>query len=135
MYFVKEFQYFYKMKIGLLFIFISIAFASCYYDKEEDLYSATPVDCDTLNVSYNTDIKPVITSHCLNCHSNINASGLGQGIKLETYEDIKKYALDGSLYGSVSADPEYFVMPRDYRIPPCSVLKIKAWINNGAPNN
>lgn len=116
-------------------LFLSFLMVSCYYDKEDELYPVDGGTCDVTDVKYSSDIKPVITTHCLNCHSNTSASGLGQGIKLENYADIQKYANDGSLYGSVAADPEYYVMPRDSRISPCSVQKIKAWIDNGAPNN
>ena len=99
------------------------------------MYPEYTSDCDTNNVSYNTHLKPVITAHCISCHSNTSAANLGAGIRLETYDDVRVTALNGSLYGTVSADPDYYVMPRDYRVPLCSVLKIKAWIANGASDN
>ena len=117
-------------------VIIALAFlSSCYYDKENDLYPDEVSDCDTLSVTYVKDVKPVITAHCIKCHSNSSASTLGGGIKLESYSDVKEHTLNGSLYGSVSADPEFYVMPRDYRIPSCTVLKIKVWASNGTPEN
>jgi hypothetical protein len=122
------------MKKAVLFILI-VTLYSCYYDKENDLYPVSASDCDTTDMSFVSDIKPVLTSHCIVCHSSSSSSTLGGGVKLENYSDVKAHALNGSLYGSVSADPEHFVMPRDYRIPQCSVQKIKAWINDGAQDN
>lgn len=122
------------MKI-LLFIFLTLIVTSCYYDREEDLYPVSVSGCDTVGVSYSKDIKPVLKAHCLNCHSNASAGTLGGGIRLEEYNDVKVSALNGSLYGSVSADPDFFVMPRDYRIPLCSALKINAWSHEGAQDN
>ena len=122
------------MKKVALFI-LMVALYGCYYDRENDLYPVSASDCDTTDVSFVSDIKPVLTSHCIVCHSNSSAPTLGGGIKLENYSDVKVQALNGRLYGSVSADPEYFVMPRDYRIPQCIVLKIKAWKNEGAQDN
>jgi len=130
----KKHVYFYNVK-NKVYLFVLLLLNACYYDRENDLYPASSSLCDTSYVSYEKDIKPIMTAHCNSCHSGSSYLTLGAGIRLDRYSDIRVYALNGSLYGSVSASSEYFVMPRDYRIPLCSVLKIKAWAEHGAQDN
>lgn len=131
-----NFDYFYVVNKLLLILVLAFLCCSCYYDSKEELYPSLNTGlCDTADVSFSSDIKPVITGHCYGCHSNGNAPFYGAGIALEDYPETYSAAMDGSLYGSVEYDPEYEAMPPDYRLDSCSVLMIRAWINQNAKNN
>ena len=104
---------------------------SCYYDSEEDLYPQ--VQCDTSNVSFANDIQPILTNSCLSCHNAFSSQG---DIDLEGHAAVVKYALDGSLVGSVQHDRGYSAMPQGTsKLEICKIEKMKAWVNAGAPNN
>ncbi|MCK4663622.1 MAG: hypothetical protein KAT68_12200 [Bacteroidales bacterium] len=123
-----------KFIIGLI-IFLLIFSTACYYDNEEDLYPVSLNTCDTINVTYNGTIVPLLNNHCLSCHSNILAPSLGGNIPLENYNDVKETAIEGSLYGSISYNPDYSSMPIDYKLDECTIKKVKIWIENGAKND
>jgi hypothetical protein len=118
---------------SLLFIFI---LTTCYYDNEENLYPVSGQDCDLTNVTYTLTVKPVLQAYCLSCHSTAASSGSGAGIRLENYTDLKTYATNGRLYGSVSHVAGYSFMPKGGSIlDNCTVQKLKKWIDDGALNN
>ena len=58
----------------LTFAAFLLLLQSCYYDSVEELYP-NPVECDTTNVSYATDVWPIIESNCVVCHSGAAPSG------------------------------------------------------------
>jgi len=104
---------------------------SCYYDSEEDLYPQ--VQCDTANVSFANDIQPILTNSCLSCHNAFSSQG---DVDLEGHAAVLKYALDGSLVGSVQHDKGFSAMPQGTsKLEVCKIQKIKAWVIAGAPNN
>ena len=90
--------------------------------------------CNTDNVSYSADIRPIIENNCLGCHRGANPVG---GFVLETYSDVAAKANSGRLYGAVSWQTGYVPMPfgASSPLPGCDLDKIKAWIDAGAPNN
>lgn len=107
--------------------------SSCYYDNEDDLYPYDPnTSCDTLNIVYNTDIKPILENNgCVSCHSTAGPSG---GVILDTYEQTKIVADNGRLFGSVNHDDGYSPMPQGgNKLSDCDLSKIQAWINDGSP--
>ena len=119
------------MKIIYPFLFIlTIASLStgCYYDNEEYLYGT----CDTTNVTFTKDIKPIMDANCINCHS----SG---AINLTTYEGVKAKVSDSTLYKSISYSysgaSSSKNMPSAGKLDDCSINKVKAWIDEGAINN
>jgi len=104
----------------------------CYYDIEEDLYP--PVgNCDTAGVTYSGTVVPLLQAQCVTCHGVDLASG---NIKLDTYSSVKTVVDNGKLYGSISFSSGYSAMPKGgNKLNNCSIIKIKAWIDAGAPNN
>ncbi len=90
--------------------------------------------CNTDNVSYAQDIRPVIQNNCQGCHSGANPSG---GISLDTHAGLAASANSGRLYGAISWQVGYVAMPlgASNPLPQCTVDKIKAWIDAGAPDN
>jgi hypothetical protein len=121
---------FFGKKETLLIMSMSIMIAGCAYIKK-DLVQA-PCVIGT-SVSFNTDIVPIIRQNCNTCHSTgSNVSG----ILLETYDEVKPWALNGFLYGTISQASGYPAMPQgSVKLDDCTIATIKNWIDNGAPNN
>ena len=119
------------MKIIYPFLFIlTIASLStgCYYDNEEYLYGT----CDTTNVTFTKDIKPIMDANCINCHS-------GGAIDLTNYNGVKTKVTDSTLYKAMSYSYSGVNssknMPSSGKLDDCSINKVKAWIDQGALNN
>src|SRR5882757_427618 len=74
---------------GMAFFFET----SCYYDNAESLYGKG-ADCDTTDVKYSTKISTLISQNCVSCHS---LSGVQSTQPLETYDEVKVYALSGRI--------------------------------------
>jgi len=118
----------------MILIFLSAAVFSCRYDNEEELFG--DAICDTSNVTYTNNVKPVLTANCLSCHSTSNAATFGSGIKLEDYSDLMVQVNNGNLVGVITHSPGYPAMPQGgAKLDDCTIEKIVTWINNGAPNN
>jgi uncharacterized membrane protein len=89
--------------------------------------------CNTANMSFNNDIKPIINDKCAGCHSGNNPSG---GIDLSTHAGVSAVALSGQLYGSINWQTGFSSMPQGgSKLPQCEIDKIKSWVDAGAPNN
>ena len=109
------------------------SFIGCSKKSEDKL--APPVPCDTLNVSYQNQIVPILQENCYPCHGNGSTAGSG-GINLASYVNLKVYADNGFLVGNVTHAPGFVGMP--YGKPPlpaCEMNTIVAWVNQGAINN
>ena len=93
----------------------------------------TVITCNTVNVSYSGFIAPLFTTFCNGCHSGGNPSG---GILLNSYNGVKAVAQNGRLMGAISWSAGFQRMPQSgNKLSNCSIDKIQAWINDGAPNN
>ena len=108
--------------------------SGCYYDNEEDLYGQLqPVGCDTLSVTYATDVVPVLARECYSCHE---PSDPGGGIVLTTFEGLEASIANGKFQGAINHLPGFKKMPQGgNQLPDCELQKINAWVNLGAPNN
>jgi hypothetical protein len=94
--------------------------------------TCTTTTCDLSAVTYSKTVKTILDRSCNSCHSGNAPSG---GINLSTYTGVKKYALAGSLYGSVNHDAGFVPMPENGKLPACEISSIKEWIRLGALNN
>lgn len=91
-----------------------------------------PGGCITTNVSYANFVRPALAS-CTTCHKTGNAGG---GINLDSYQGFKSAADSGRLYGSIQWLSGYQTMPQGgSKLTDCTVMKVKSWIDAGAPNN
>ena len=89
--------------------------------------------CDTTNSKYSTAIAPIILLRCQGCH---NATNVGGGIDLSSYQGAAAVAVNGKLYGSVNHGTGYSPMPKaGPKMPACEITQIKKWVDSGAPNN
>lgn len=91
------------------------------------------VACDTTAFTYNANVKPILSTFCVGCHSSSNAMG---GVDLSTQAAVKPYATNGKLYGSITWASGYKAMPQGgNKLTDCQIRVIKKWIDAGAQNN
>ncbi|OJW32707.1 MAG: hypothetical protein BGO54_20275 [Sphingobacteriales bacterium 46-32] len=107
---------------------------SCYYDKEQLLYSNSNATCDTAGVaSYTQKIVPLLKQYCYSCHTGSFPSG---NILMGTYTADKAIALNGKLYGSITHASGYSPMPQGLsKLTDCQIATVKKWIDEGTQNN
>ena len=123
------------MKKFLLPMLLFVLFG-CYYDSEEALYGKPGTGCDTTVTKFSTEVKPILQSSCLTCHSNSAATGSGGGIKLQDYADVKTYADNGKLIGTISHTSGFDAMPKSGgKLTDCNILIIQTWITRGKLND
>ena len=117
--------------ISRFLLAVSCVLSGCYYDVESELYPKDPNQtCDTLNVSYQARIEPIIRTNCYACHSG-NAVA-GGNIMLEGYANLKN--VDGArLYGAVSHTSGSPMPKGGNKLPDCDISAIKKWIDSGKP--
>ncbi|HEX5001048.1 MAG TPA: hypothetical protein VFW78_01000 [Bacteroidia bacterium] len=89
--------------------------------------------CDSVNVTYNGTIKPILQAKCVTCHTGSNPGG---GVNLSGYSGVNAVAVTGQLVGSVSHLNGYYAMPKGTNpLPSCEVAQIRNWVLQGALNN
>lgn len=110
------------------------ASGGCNYDNVSDL----PQFCDpTAEVSFATDILPIMSGSCSSASVACHSSNSTSGIPLDSYDGVKEQVDNDKLYSSVIWDGNASQMPKgsSTKIDTCSIGKIKRWIDAGAPNN
>ncbi len=113
--------------MGLL-LFLS----GCYYDQA--LEEVTPSE----NISFSTDIQPILTSNCTACHPTLVPSpdltvgnsytSITNGVYIIA-NDVDNSLLYQRLIGKPS------IMPPSGSLPASEIILIKNWIDQGALNN
>jgi len=121
-----------KFILPIVFFILS----GCYYDSEEALYGK-PVTtvCDTSVAKFSTQVKPILSSYCLTCHSNANAAGSGAGIRLEAYADVLLKVNDGTLKSSIEHTSSFPMPKGGGTLSACDISIINAWITKGSLND
>ena len=110
----------------IIFILIAFIASSCYYYNAEDLYSdnnQNTSNCDTLNVTYNVQIKPLFDNKCIGCHCQGGTYPV-----LDNFSDAHTYTTTtgNQLYNKVSTNHN------NINLNDCEIAQIKKWINTGA---
>ncbi len=124
------------MKYLLIPLFLFFLLQACFYDKEELLYMTNNNTCDTVNVTYNATIYPILATYCLSCHGNTSAASNGNGIKLENYSDLKISVDNGKFRSAVFHVGTASQMPKNAGIlNDCNLNQIDIWLKAGALNN
>lgn len=119
--------------IKTLTIGLGIVLTSCYYDVEEELYP--PTECQTTNMSLQTNIVPILERNCYVCHSTTAGPNNGN-VTLEGYTELIKYVNSGQLKGAINHTSGFAAMPQNAaKLIDCDIAKIEQWITDGAPNN
>ena len=118
--------------ILLIVAFPAICIVACTKENKQNL---VPTSCDTVGMQYKRDIVPILEGNCYRCHGVGNTTG-SHGILLEGYENIRPYAQNGTVYGSVAHLPGYVGMPYEsQKLDDCTINKILDWTEQGSPNN
>ena len=121
-----------KLFLPLVFFILS----GCYYDSEEALYGKPGTGaCDLTVTKFSTQVEPILSSYCLNCHSNASASGSGAGIRLQLYADVLIKALDGTLKSSIEHTSNFPMPKGGGTLSACDISIINAWITKGSLND
>ncbi|MFN3404706.1 MAG: hypothetical protein ACK40G_11460 [Cytophagaceae bacterium] len=114
----------------IYFLPLLFFFASCRYENEQELIRCT----DTLDVSYQFKIKPIIQTNCYPCHGEANYQTMTPGINLEDFNNFKTYAELVVL--AINHSPGITPMPKDgNKLNSCEIRKIEAWVNQGKKDN
>ena len=115
---------------GILFL-AAMWFTDCTYRK--DLLDEATNCPDTVNVSYSLVIRPILQTNCFSCHGNGSSFG---SVSLDSYAQVKTFALNGQLLGTVSHSPGYSPMPQGAeKLSDCKIASIRTWIQEGAKDN
>jgi hypothetical protein len=119
-------------KIIIMAAMVIIA-TGCYWDNVETLFPEVE-SCDTLDVSFASDIVPILRNHCYSCHSNANAPDFAFGLSLEDYEDVS--AMSERIVGAIMHNDGFIPMPQGgEQLNSCQIEKIVAWVNQASLNN
>ena len=112
-------------KILLLFLLIA-TFPGCTSVSEDDLIDAVPVEF----VTYQNDVKPIIDTNCIMCHSNPPQNGAP--MPLVTYENVKDAVENRNLIGRISSFDPAFSMPfGGPRLPQNLIDTVIQWNEDG----
>ncbi|MBS4012407.1 MAG: hypothetical protein KGZ97_01435 [Bacteroidetes bacterium] len=118
----RLFQY-----IGMILILVSfgIVMNSC---EQDELVPTKPIDssCDTINVSFDLAVRPILEKNCTSCHNN---SFSAAKINLEGYDNVNKTTVNDILTKSLTGSMKSYISDE------CEIAKIKAWVNQGSINN
>lgn len=101
--------------------------------------------CDEKTRTYQADIKPILTTHCVSCHVPGTAGHDRSGLRLDSYDAILKGTRFGAivqpgssvssiLYRLVSGqlDPSIRMPHGQARLSDAEVSMIGTWIDQGA---
>ena len=118
-----------------------IAAIGCTNDSESDLLLVDDTDeivdnntddddSPTELITFNADVRPILSNACWACHSDPPA---GAPFPLVTYDQVLARAENGQLLGAISrpaGDPR--IMPPSGRLPQATIDLIAQWIEDGA---
>jgi mono/diheme cytochrome c family protein len=113
---------------GILVLFV----LACKHVPEEIVKPVNPGDtltvCDSVNVTFNKTVNPILQANCIVCHNGISAGG---NIDLTKYKDIARIATSGQLMGTIGNKPGYAAMPKNGKaLSACNIAQIRKWISD-----
>lgn len=129
-----------KILTLLIIIGVSLTLESCYYDK----YQPIVVDPTALDVSFATDIQPVLDVYCVSCHPALVPTV--DFTAANSYETMADLIAEGGVVPGDAGGSELIEMlngtsPDGNTMPPGSIMSavnialFESWINQGAKNN
>ena len=116
---------------------LSLLCFSCYYDEIiEDVITETPDiptdpdDPDYVEILFQTDIQPIFTTNCVQCHNENRDPDLrdGEAYRALVTEYVTRRDAEASLlYTTLAGGHQDLAAEK--------IALIKGWINQGAINN
>jgi hypothetical protein len=89
--------------------------------------------CDSTSFTYSGNVKPILQTHCLGCHSG--AAIAGGFIPLDTYVGVKDMVNGNSLLPSIEQTGSFPMPKNGAKISDCKITIIRKWIEAGALDN
>jgi hypothetical protein len=87
-------------------------------------------DCNSVNMNFTNDIKPIIEENCVGCHGGAKPK---KGYDFSNPDKFREVALTGLVYLAVSHSEGATPMPFEGdKLSDCDISKIKSWIDAGA---
>ena len=121
-------------RAGAVGLLLALSAAGCTY-SHGDPAAVAPCDATPQTATYAGVVSPIFDRHCRECHGSSVAATLGGGNDFGTYQGIRRYPA-ASLLGSIEQAPGYDAMPKGRaKLAACDILRIRAWIDAGQPNN
>ena len=118
------------MKIDVLLFLPLLCLVGCTADSEGDLIDPQ----QDATVTYQGDIKAIIGTNCLGCHSSPPVNGAP--FPLTTYGQVGEVAESGLLLTAISRQTgELRAMPPPGRLPQATIDKVEKWIEQGLLEN
>ncbi len=115
--------------ISILFIVIVLKLTSCTNENEVALYNL----CDTLELSYTKDIKPIFEANCYSCHTGATPA---RGFDISNFDQLVTRLDSKLLINAINRKSGFPQMPKyKDKLPDCLIQKITAWNNAGHPQN
>lgn len=103
--------------------FVFILLLSCSSDSGDDPGNIPPVNND---VTYSKNVKPIIDSRCLSCHSNPPVNNAP--MSLVTYQNVRDAVLNRDLIAQVESGA---MPPSGANLSSSQVKTIKDWQSGG----
>lgn len=117
----------------LLVMVTGVVLVSCSKQSEDVLKGQVTVTCDTAGMKYSINVLPILTANCYSCHANGIVNG---GVSLDGYSSVVKQVSNGKLVAAITHAAGVVPMPYNGgKLSDCDIAIIKAWINEGTPNN
>jgi uncharacterized membrane protein len=88
------------------------------------------VACDTLNITYSTQISRIVQNSCYSCHSGTNPTG---GFKLTTYSEVSNIVKTGVLIAAIRRVNGVVAMPPAGSLPACDIRTFELWKQKNYP--
>lgn len=116
---------------GILLIFLTLFFSVVSCKKTETV--TAQINVDTVKVTYNNQIAPILAANCISCHKTGNTSGY---VNLDSYINAKPFGINGNLYGCVQRLDGNVGMPIGApKLDSLKLLLIKRWCLLKCPEN
>jgi hypothetical protein len=88
---------------------------------------------DTSEFAYRKDIRPLIDKYCTGCHFGNYAS---DSVELVNYQQVKRQIDSHTFFETISGAEGFVRMPTGpVTMQPSEIIRIRKWIESGAPNN